>query len=162
MFITWHSKVTTNPSEQIALIIINPTVCITLVFLYIATPVTFIPALSLGIFGNSLKWMYPVLVAVFVLFFYAAIIFSDSLYSQLHHNHGVNNIFQIINWIFFSILTSTSLFGVMIGAEIKLIINKAQPKPRNYLHFKQDLLLFFLFKLLLLLILLLLYYRQTG
>jgi len=75
--------------------------------------------------GNSLKWLYPVMVVAFAYLFYEAVLYSNWVYSYLHHNHGVNDISLVINWTFFYLLTAFTFLGLIIGVVIKLITGKA-------------------------------------
>ena len=56
---------------------------------YITTATAFISALTLGIWGNFMKWLYPIMAAAFAYLFSIAVIYSNRVYLYLHHNHGV-------------------------------------------------------------------------
>ncbi|MCL2436715.1 MAG: hypothetical protein FWD00_01605 [Clostridiales bacterium] len=106
------------------IVTIYPSGYVTLSF-YITTVTAFVSALTLGIMGNFLKWLYPIMVVVFAFLFSMAVIYSDQVYLYLHHNHGVNYMHAAINWTFFYLLTAITFLGLMIGMGIKLIVGKA-------------------------------------
>ena len=101
-----------------------PSGYVTLSF-YITVATASISALTLGTWGNSLKWLYPIMVVAFAYLFYEAVIYSNSVYLYLHHNHGVNDIYLVISWTFLYLLTAFTFLGLIIGVVIKLIAGKA-------------------------------------
>jgi len=112
VFAVGRGIVTTYPSEYVTL------------GLYITAATAFISALILGIWGNFLKWLYLIVVAIYAYLFTAAVIFSDKVYSYLHHVHEVNDINLVWNFMFFYLLTVTAFLGLIIGVGIKVIIGK--------------------------------------
>ena len=102
----------------------HPSGYVTLSF-YIVTSTTFISALTLGIWGNFLKWLYPIMAVAFAYLFSIAVIYSDQVYLYLHHNHGVNDIHSATDWTFFHLSTAVVFLGLIIGIGIRLIIGKS-------------------------------------
>ena len=101
-----------------------PSGYVTLSF-YITAATAFISALTLGIWGNFLKWLYPIISAAFAYLFSVAVIYSNRVYLYLHHNQGVNDIRSATEWTFFYLLATITFLGLIIGVGIKLIIVKA-------------------------------------
>jgi len=91
-------------------------------FFYQSAAVAFIASLTLGIWGNNFKFLYPVIVAVYALLF--TLTYSERLYLYLHHNHGVSCIYEATDWSFFCIIMAITFIGMIIGAIAKLILNK--------------------------------------
>ena len=92
--------------------------------LIVTSLTAFSSAVMLGIFGNFLKWLYPVFVAIFGLLFSVAVFYSDTVYLYLHHNHGVNDIRQAIEWTFFYALMAATFLGLGKGLLLKTIFDK--------------------------------------
>ena len=113
VFATGRSIVTNHPSGYVTL------------SFYITAATAFISALILGIWGNFLKWLYPIMVAAFAYLFSIAVIYSGQVYLYLHHNHGVNDIHSAIDRTFFHLLAAITFLGLIIGVGIELIIRKA-------------------------------------
>ena len=113
VFAIGRGIVTKYPSEYVTL------------GLYITAATAFISALILGIWGNFFKWLYLIVVVIFAYLFTVAVIFSDQVYSYLHHVHEVNDINLVWDWKFFYLLTAITFLGLIIGVGIKLIIGKA-------------------------------------
>jgi len=112
VFAVGRGIVTTYPSEYVTL------------GLYITAATAFISALILGIWGNFLKWLYPIVVVIYAYLFTVAVIFSDQVYSYLHHVHEVNDINLVWDSMFLYLLTVTTFLGLIIGIGIKMIIGK--------------------------------------
>jgi len=98
-----------------------PSGYVTLSF-YITAATAFLSALTLGTWGNFLKWFYPIMALAFAYLFSIDVIGSNQVYLYLHHNHGVNEF--IIPWAFFLRLTAIAFLGLIVGVGIKLIIRK--------------------------------------
>jgi uncharacterized membrane protein len=92
--------------------------------LLVTATTAFISALALGKTGNFLKWLYPIMVAVFAYCFSLKVLYSNQVYSYLHHNHGVNNFHLAVSWTFFYLLTVITLLGLLIGVCIKMFVKK--------------------------------------
>jgi len=89
--------------------------------LYLAVAAVFVTALALGILNNFFRWIFHFGVVIFAYVYSVAKLYSQALYTYLHHVHGVNSFHRAIDWRFFMLLTASSFAGLIIG----LIIRKA-------------------------------------
>jgi len=94
---------------------------------YQSAALAFIASLTLGIWGNDFKLLYPVVVAIYA-FLFSLAYSDDHLYLYLHHNHGVNCIFEATDWSFFYLMMAMTFVGIIIGTAVKFFIKKISSK----------------------------------
>ena len=79
---------------------------------------SFASALVMGVNKTRIKWLYPILTAVF------AFLFSDLVYLYIHHNEIYFYGFLLTDWFFFKLIPIVTLIGLATGFCIGILIQK--------------------------------------